>query len=157
VSATYKCRKCGTLLAPHDIPYPHCDSNLRDITVVVNEILGIEAAGRIIKDWFMELTEWIHTPKILITSAGILMNYYEELFVLFFSRVDWLAFLINHEFIKDKVFVNFFTRAMIQLYEGLFTKYAPHIVANNKNTFPSFKYLYQRYKEQPQQQQQPPD
>jgi hypothetical protein len=77
VSVAYKCRKCGTLLAPNDILCPHCDSNLRDITVVVDEIVGVEEAGRIIKDWFMELTEWIHTlTKIVITSAGILMNYY---------------------------------------------------------------------------------
>lgn len=31
------------------------------------------------KVWFVELTEWIHTlTKIVITSVGILMNYYFE-------------------------------------------------------------------------------
>jgi hypothetical protein len=79
VSVTYRCFKCGTLLAPHDVPCPHCGSNLRNITGAVNEIVSIEEAGRIMKDWFVELTEWIHTlTKIVITSAGILMNYYFE-------------------------------------------------------------------------------
>jgi hypothetical protein len=77
VSVIYKCAKCGTLLGPHDSPCSHCGSSLRNITGVVNEIIWIEEAGRIIKDWFMELTEWIHTlTKIVIKSAGILMNYY---------------------------------------------------------------------------------
>jgi hypothetical protein len=40
----------------------------------------IEESGRIIKNWYVELTEWVHTlANILIRSAEILMSYYFDL------------------------------------------------------------------------------
>jgi hypothetical protein len=81
LSITHKCTSCGTLLPSHDVPGPHCSSRLRNITVNVNETIRVEEAGRIIREWFVELTEWVHTlTKTLVKSAGILMNYYLDSF-----------------------------------------------------------------------------
>ncbi len=72
--------QCGTLLSPRDIPCPHCGSNLRNITVIVNEIVRIVELGRAIKEWYVELTEWVHTlTNIFFKSSEILLSYYLDL------------------------------------------------------------------------------
>ena len=68
---------------------------------------------------------------------------HEEWFVLFFNRVEWLAFLINHRFIRHAELVTYFKNPIIKWYEGVFTKHAPSAVVNSDKAFPSFKYLLQ--------------
>ena len=71
---------------------------------------------------------------------------HEEWFVLFFNRVEWLAFLINHKFIIHEELVTYFKYPIIKWYEGVFTKHAPSAVVNSDKAFPSFKDLYKRFK-----------
>ena len=75
---------------------------------------------------------------------------HEEWFVLFFNRVEWLAFLINHKFIRHEELVTYFKNPIIKWYEGVFTKHAPSAVVNSDRAFPSFKYLYKRFKAEQQ-------
>jgi hypothetical protein len=42
--------------------------------------MAIEESGRVLKEWYVELTEWVQTlTNILIRSADILMSYYFDL------------------------------------------------------------------------------
>lgn len=70
----------------------------------------------------------------------------EEWFMLFFNRVEWLAFLINHKFIRHEELVTYFKYPIIKWYEGVFTKHASPAVVNSDKAFPSFKDLYRRFK-----------
>jgi hypothetical protein len=76
---------------------------------------------------------------------------HEEWFVLFFNRVEWLAFLINHKFIRHEELVTYFRYPIIKWYEGVFTKHAPSAVVNSDKAFPSFKDLYKRFKAEQEQ------
>ncbi|HEY6756827.1 MAG TPA: hypothetical protein VI037_05505 [Nitrososphaera sp.] len=76
---------------------------------------------------------------------------HEEWFVLFFNRVEWLAFLINHKFIRHEELVTYFKYPIIKWYEGVFTKHAPSAVVNSDKAFPSFKDLYKRFKAEQEQ------
>ena len=76
---------------------------------------------------------------------------HEEWFVLFFNRVEWLAFLINHKFIRHEELVTYFKYPIIKWYEGVFTKHAPSAVVNSDKAFPSFKDLYKQFKAEQEQ------
>jgi hypothetical protein len=76
---------------------------------------------------------------------------HEEWFVLFFNRVEWLALLINHKFIRHEELVTYFKYPIIKWYEGVFTKHAPSAVVNSDKAFPSFKDLYKRFKAEQEQ------
>jgi hypothetical protein len=76
---------------------------------------------------------------------------HEEWFVHFFNRVEWLAFLINHKFIRHEELVTYFKYPIIKWYEGVFTKHAPSAVVNSDKAFPSFKDLYKRFKAEQEQ------
>jgi hypothetical protein len=71
---------------------------------------------------------------------------HEEWFMLFFNRVERLAFLINHKFIRHEELVTYFKYPIIKWYEGVFTKHASSAVVNSDKAFPSFKDLYRRFK-----------
>jgi hypothetical protein len=71
---------------------------------------------------------------------------HEEWFMLFFNRVEWLAFLINHKFIRHEELVAYFKYPIIKWYEVVFTKHASSVVVNSDKAFPSFKDLYRRFK-----------
>lgn len=74
-------------------------------------------------------------------------EFYKKWFVLFFNQVEWLSFLINHEFIKHKELVIYFRNAYMTWY-GVYTKYAPDEVRSNDKAHSSFKFLYKRFKEE---------
>ena len=76
---------------------------------------------------------------------------YEEWFLLFFNRVEWLAFLINHKYIRHQELVTYFKNPIIKWYEGVFTKHAPSAVVNSDRAFPSFKHLYKQFKAEQEQ------
>ena len=71
--------------------------------------------------------------------------------MLFFNRVEWLAFLINHKFIRHEELVTYFKYLIIKWYEGVFTKHAPSAVVNSDKAFPSFKDLYKQFKAEQEQ------
>jgi hypothetical protein len=71
---------------------------------------------------------------------------HEEWFMLFFNRVEWLAFLINHKFIRHEELVAYFKYPIIKWYEVVFTKHASSVVVNSDKAFPSFKDLYRQFK-----------
>jgi hypothetical protein len=63
-----------------------------------------------------------------------------------FNRIDFLCFVINQEFVKDKGLLDFFKYQVIRWYDTWFVRYFPEEIVKNEEAFPSFRCLYNLYK-----------
>lgn len=61
---------------------------------------------------------------------------------LLFNRIEFLCFVINHEFVKDKALLEFFKFEVIRWHDNWFVRYAEEDLVKNENAFPSFRKRY---------------
>lgn len=63
---------------------------------------------------------------------------------LFFNTLEWFAFLINENRIKDKTLVGFFSPAMIYWYDNIFRAHAGQKVLEDPAQYEELKKLYKK-------------
>jgi hypothetical protein len=70
-----------------------------------------------------------------------------------FNRIEYLCFLINHGFVREKVLLDFFKHAIIGWHDKWFVKYFPEEIVKDETAFPSFRYRYNLYNKEEEEQQ----
>lgn len=64
---------------------------------------------------------------------------------LFFQQLEWFAFLVNEEKIKDEKSIGFFKPGFIEWCEGLFAVYGDDNQINEPSSFSELKKLYKKF------------
>ena len=65
-----------------------------------------------------------------------------------FNRIEFLCFVINHEFVRDKELLDFFKYEVIRWHDNWFIRYVPEEIVKNEKAFPSFRCRYNLHKKE---------
>ena len=65
---------------------------------------------------------------------------------LFLNRLEYLSFLVNHNYLGDEKLVSFFTDAVVRWYEDIFESLAKESEKTDPKTYHELKTLYARLK-----------
>lgn len=59
-----------------------------------------------------------------------------------FNRIEYLCFLINQGFVRDKVLLDLYKHTVIGWHDKWFVRYLPEEIVKDEKAFPSFRYRY---------------
>jgi hypothetical protein len=90
----------------------------------------------------VELERFFHEQEAGPNETRIL---YEEWARLYFQRIDWLAFMIVHNWIQDPDIMNFF-RDKFRQWEIMYLRDVPEQTRNDPEALSSLKTLFERYR-----------
>jgi hypothetical protein len=63
-----------------------------------------------------------------------------------FNQVEYLAFLVNKRYLRDREMLSFFEDAIVDWYEQIFLKHHGTEEVDNPKVYPEMKTLYRRLK-----------
>ena len=109
----------------------HSDNKTRQLETLQNVYKGIQELEQRFYDKYTDATE----------EKRKTWDYQ------FFNQLEWFAFLVNHEKIKDEELTNYFKPAVIEWYEKMFVVHFKKEIVEDQTKFEEFKKLYKKFKQ----------